>query len=70
MATEIEKYTFTVKEFASGAPFIALEPLHQDLPALKGATLSLNLPGGTSIEKAEEIARYLEDNIESVGFHK
>lgn len=68
--TEIEKFTFTVKEGVSGDPFIALEPLYQKFPSLKGSFLTLNLPDGTSIEKAEEIARYLDDNIESVGFTK
>jgi hypothetical protein len=66
--TEIEKFTFTVKEGVSGAPFIALEPLYRNFPSLEGSLLTLNLPNGTSIEKAEEIAKYLDDNIDSVGF--
>jgi len=69
--TEIAKFAFTVKEDVTGTrPFIALEPLTERLPSLGRGLLTLHLADGTSIEKAEDIANYLQENIASVGYTK
>ena len=71
MDTELAKFAFTVKEDATGKhPFIALEPLYEGLPSLGRCLLTLKLPDGTSIEKTEQIARYIEENVEAVGYTK
>lgn len=68
--TERAQYSFTVKEFADGTPWIAFEPLYQDIRNLPEGILGFDLPEGTSIEKAEEIASYLDANIDKVSFTK
>lgn len=63
--TEIVEHAFTVKESKSG-PFIDCEPRGMDLSILGDGYLSLTLRPGTSIEKAEEIARYLGENVSGI----
>ena len=67
--SETAKYVFTVKEYVSDPhdPFIACEPSGGGLSILgKNAFLSLCLKSAISIEKAQDIANYLNDNIEGV----
>jgi hypothetical protein len=68
--TEFGDYTFTVKESATGKPFIALEPVTQAIPSLKNSLLTLHLDEKTTIQQAEEISRYLDEHIRSVGYTK
>ena len=56
--TEIVEHAFTVKESKSG-PFIACEPRGMDLSILGDGYLALTLRSRTSIDKAQEIANYL-----------
>ncbi len=64
--TETADYAFTVKEGGRGEPFIACEPRGGTLSILgKDAQLSLGL-NTISIEKAQEIANYLNDNISDI----
>ncbi len=65
-STDTAEYAFTVKEGGSGEPFIACEPRGGTLSILgKDAFLSLGV-NTTSIEKAREIAKYLNDNISDI----
>ena len=65
--SETVEYVFTVKEGGGGHPFIACEPRDGELSILgKNAFLSLRLKTAISIEKAKDIANYLNDNIEGV----
>jgi hypothetical protein len=66
--TERGHFKFTVKEYASGEIFISLEPLGERLPSLGRGQLGFDLPVGTSMEKAEDIARYLNTNLANVTF--
>ena len=59
---------FTVKEYGEGTPFIAIEPCGGDLALLRDGILALDLPEGTTLEQAHEIASYLNDNIESLAY--
>ena len=64
--TEFAEHAFTVKESQSG-PFIACEPRREDLSILGDGFLNtLTLRSGTSIDKAEEIARYLRENVSGI----
>ncbi len=63
--TEFAEHAFTVKESKSG-PFIMCEPRGKDLSILGDGFLTLTLRSGTSIEKAEEIARYLGENVSGI----
>ena len=66
MTTEREEYQFTVKEYGDGTPWIALEPSYQALESLGGSHLGRELSEGSTLQKAEEIARYLNQNIVNV----
>ena len=57
---------FTVKEFESGRPWIAIEQLRGDhVEALRG-TLGFDLKPGTTLDEAKVIALYLRQNVVSV----
>ncbi len=60
---ERRNVTFTVKDMGPGEPlFIAIEyygPIHGTLKA----EIYLQLPPGTDVDRAQEIARFLKSNI-------
>jgi hypothetical protein len=66
-------YFFRVKE-SGGVPWIMFEPSGEGLPILRDsrgrtghdAFLGLDLPQGTTYERAREIARHLYDHVEEV----
>lgn len=61
------EYVFTVKEYADGTPWIALEQLSENsVPLPDEAFLGFDLPKGTSYEKAKEIARYMRKNLDKL----
>jgi len=64
--TEREEYQFTVKESGEGTPWIMLEPSHQSLKSLGNSFLGLDLNEGSTLQQAEEVARYLNQNIVSL----
>ena len=66
--TERVRMLFRVKELASGDFWICLEPLEQDLKVLGKGFLGFDLPEGTTVNKAEEIAVFLQENISSVSY--
>ena len=55
---------FTVKEYASGKPWILVEQLRGNLE-LTGS-LGLDLRDGTTYDLARDIARYLNDHIAAI----
>jgi hypothetical protein len=67
-STERADYSFTVKEWDDGSPWIMLEPKREDLKILKPAKafLGFDLMPGTSLEEAERIAHYLNSHIRSL----
>lgn len=64
--TERAKYVFTVKEFSNGTPFIALEPLNKSITLPEEGFLGFDLPEGTDINKAKDIAKYLNKNLSNL----
>jgi hypothetical protein len=70
MKTEQSRYVFAVKEGSGGQPWIMLEPVRDNLAILENGFLGLTLPEGTTYERAQEIARYLSDNIMGVLHHQ
>ncbi len=65
--SETVEYVFTVKEGGRGQPSIMCEPRCGELSILgKNAFLSLRLKTAISIETAQDIANYLNNNIEGV----
>ena len=64
------RYTFRVKESGTeNPPHIALEPFDGEISLFKdsGAHLFFNLPAGTTLEKAHEIATFMNDNLRELG---
>ena len=68
--TERIRMSFKVKEIPGGQPWICLEPIKEDLIVLGNGFLGFDLPAGNTIEKAKEIALFLEENIATVSYTK
>lgn len=66
--TDRGKFLFRVAEYSGGVPWIMTDPFHTKdrLPILKGGFIGFDLKPGTTIEQAEQVARYLNDHIESI----
>lgn len=64
--TERGEFSFTVKEFADGTPWIMAEPDRQMMPALKDAFIGFDLPDGTTFEQAHKVADFMNRNLPSM----
>ncbi len=64
--TEQGGVKFTVKEYADGETFLSVEPDYQSVPTLEKALVTLQLDKGTSIQKAESIARFMNEHIAGI----
>jgi len=62
------RVVFRVHEVPGGEPWIQLEPLNRDLKVLRNGFLGFELSEGTTINKAEEIAAFLQESISSVSY--
>ncbi|MDQ7987027.1 hypothetical protein QYS36_18970 [Pseudomonas sp. G34] len=56
------RIVFTIKESAEGVPCLNME-FHDDIPGLPVDPPAFDLPAGTDMAKAREIARYLNQNL-------
>ena len=71
--TETADYKFTVKEFepdAAGRPhtFLFCEPVSREFSFLgRSDFLSLHLKPGIDVERAKEIARFIQEHVECFG---
>ncbi len=66
--TKRADYTFTVKEFADGTPFIMFEPQGKDLDVISNGNLHFDLPKGTTYEQASKIAKFMRDNLAELAY--
>jgi hypothetical protein len=57
--TDYSTFTFTVKEFEGGKPWIMCEAYAPGLPAIHDGHLGLRLRPEVTFEQAKEIAKYL-----------
>jgi hypothetical protein len=66
--TETGQYTFVVKEcpVPGGPPRLVLEPSGEQISILRDASLGFYLREGTTLQRAHEIARHLNAEIDSV----
>jgi hypothetical protein len=64
------RFRFVVKEGADGHPWIAFEPLDEQLrgEGLPSGLFGFDLPPGTGGARAEEVANYLDENLTSLTF--
>ncbi len=70
--TDRARYRFKVSEGGvdekSWRAFISCEPLSGSIDTFGDGLLSFDLPPGTTMEKAEEIADFMDENIVSIAF--
>lgn len=66
--TERERCHFVVRQYSEGDWIVAVEPDGDELNALKGGILALEIQSGTLRGKAEELAEFLNQNVEGVSF--
>jgi hypothetical protein len=62
MRTERADFTFTVKEYSDGTPWIAAEQLRGDMPTLKGL-VGFDLRPDTTYGEAMDMAKYLRQHL-------
>lgn len=60
------EFNFTVKEFASGTPWIVAEPMNKMLSI--GGMIGFDLKPGTTMKQAHEIADYMRKHIEGISY--
>jgi hypothetical protein len=65
MVTLRGHYTFTVKEWEDGHPWIAAEPAGNQIPGVEDG-LGFDLERGTTLEEAKELARVMNFQISAV----
>jgi hypothetical protein len=65
-ATDRGDFLFVVKEFGDGTPWIVAEPRRKTIPVFNDAIWGFDLPEGTTLEKAHEIADYMNHNLKSL----
>lgn len=67
--TERGKYTFVVREFGNGTPWITVEATDESkLSVLESGLLGLHLKPDTDRAEAEKIAGYLNDHVEVISY--
>jgi hypothetical protein len=62
------RVVFRVEEVSGGEPWIRLELIDKDLRVLGNGFLGFELLEGTTINTAEEIATFLQENISSLSY--
>ncbi len=60
--TERGDFLFKVSESADGTPWISLEP-RTSIPEFRKVLVGFDLKPGADIHHAENVARYLNDNL-------
>ena len=67
--TVFARHRFTVKEGATGAPFVMFEVAKgQELPILGNGFLALELREGTTLERAAEICEMLNQSVSGTSY--
>lgn len=67
--TERARYTFVVKEFGDGTPWITMESAEEaHLGVLQRGVFGFHLRPDVDVQQAEQIVRDLNDKIELLSF--
>ena len=67
-STERHAYTFAVREYGDGTPYIACEPVGREWSLFGKGSLSFVLPIGTTLKSAQKSGAFLNKNIDSISF--
>ncbi len=68
--TKRQSYTFTVKEYGDGTPYIACVPVGREWSVFGSGSLSFVLPIGTTLKSAKKTGAFLNKNIDLISFTK
>ena len=66
--TKRQPYTFTVKEYGDGTPYIACVPVGREWTVFGKGSLSFVLPVGTTLKSAQKAGAFLNKNIDLLSF--
>ena len=66
--TKRQAYTFTVREYGDGTPYIACVPVGKEWSVFGKGSLSFVLPIGATLKSAEKARAFLNKNIDSISF--
>ena len=66
--TKRQSYTFTVKEYGDGTPYIACVPGGREWRVFGKGSLSFVLPMGTTLKIAKKAGAFLNKNIDLISF--
>ena len=66
--TKRQAYTFTVREYGDGTPYIACVPVGKEWRVFGKGSLSFLLPVGATLKSAEKAGAFLNKNIDSISF--
>lgn len=68
--TKRQAYTFSVREYGDGTPYIACEPVGRQVIGFGKGALSFVLPTGITPKAAKRIAVFFNKNIDLISFTK
>jgi hypothetical protein len=66
--TKRQSYTFTVREYGDGTPYIACVPVGKEWSVFGKGSLSFVLPMGTTLKIAKKAGAFLNKNIDLISF--
>jgi len=66
--TKRQSYTFTVREYGDGTPYIACVPVGREWSVFGKGSLSFVLPMGTTLKIAKKAGAFLNKNIDLISF--
>ena len=66
--TKRQSFTFTVKEYGDGTPYIACVPVGREWSVFGKGSLSFVLPMGTTLKIAKKAGAFLNKNIDLISF--
>jgi hypothetical protein len=68
--TKRQAYTFTVKEYGDGTPYIVCTPIGKEWSVFAKGSLSFVLPEGTTLKRAQQVNAFLNTNIKYISFNE
>jgi hypothetical protein len=66
--TEKFYYYFNVRQYPEGGFWIEMEPVEEDLKPLTKGFLGFDLPESITLERANEIAHFMNDSLKKVTY--
>jgi hypothetical protein len=64
--TKRQAYTFIVKQYGDGTPYIGCVPVGREWNVFSKSSLSFVLPAGTTLKRAQEANAFFNSNIKYI----